>query len=141
MDSSDSISWVRKLACFHPPLLIEPLPTSELNCSSPLPYLVLSVGPASLPPLQISHWRGIREILESNGATVFIARVPATSSIEERAEILAKTLEERFEGKEVNLVAHSMVRPLFSHSLPSFLHLWRSSEGVIDAFELTWRVS
>ncbi|KAL7417392.1 Alpha/Beta hydrolase protein [Mrakia frigida] len=66
------------------------------------------LGPASLPPLQISHWRGIREILEANGAEVFITRVPATSSIEERAKILMKSIEDRYPGREVNLVGHSM---------------------------------
>ncbi|WVO20533.1 uncharacterized protein IAS62_001830 [Cryptococcus decagattii] len=33
------------------------------------------LGPASMPPLQISHWRGIREVLESNGVEVLIARL------------------------------------------------------------------
>ena len=72
------------------------------------------LGPASLPPLQISHWRGIREILEANGSEVFITRVPATSSIEERATILKKSIEERFEGRSVNLIGHSMVGPVFA---------------------------
>jgi triacylglycerol lipase len=66
------------------------------------------LGPTSLPPLQISHWRGIREILESNGAEVLITRVPATSSIEERAKILERTIGERYPGRNINLVGHSM---------------------------------
>lgn len=66
------------------------------------------LGPASLPPLQISHWRGIREVLESNGTEVMITRVPATSSVKDRAKILMETIEERYAGREVNLIGHSM---------------------------------
>ena len=77
------------------------------------------LGPASLPPLQISHWRGIREILEANGTEVFITRVPATASIEERARTLQKSIEERFEGRSVNLIGHSMVSPLFGEKASS----------------------
>ncbi|WVQ94713.1 hypothetical protein IAU59_001793 [Kwoniella sp. CBS 9459] len=66
------------------------------------------LGPASLPPLQISHWRGIREVLESNGAEVLIARVPATSSIKDRAAILNEVISEKYPGREVNLIGHSM---------------------------------
>lgn len=66
------------------------------------------LGPASLPPLQISHWRGIREVLEQNGSEVLITRVPATSSIQARAEMLMATIEEKFPGREINLIGHSM---------------------------------
>ncbi|TYJ58737.1 hypothetical protein B9479_000573 [Cryptococcus floricola] len=66
------------------------------------------LGPASLPPLQISHWRGIREVLESNGCEVLVARVPATSSVKDRAAILAEVISEKFPGREVNLIGHSM---------------------------------
>lgn len=68
------------------------------------------LGPASLPALQISHWRGIKEVLEGNQTEVYIARVPATSSIEERARTLQSHLEEHFAGRTVNLIGHSMVR-------------------------------
>ncbi|WWC68777.1 uncharacterized protein I206_102712 [Kwoniella pini CBS 10737] len=66
------------------------------------------LGPANLPTLQISHWRGIREVLESNGTEVLIARVPATSSIKDRAKTLEEVISEKFPGREVNLIAHSM---------------------------------
>ncbi|OXG46103.1 triacylglycerol lipase [Cryptococcus neoformans] len=66
------------------------------------------LGPASMPPLQISHWRGIREVLESNGVEVLIARVPATSSIKDRARILADFISEKYPGREINLIGHSM---------------------------------
>ncbi|WVN90509.1 uncharacterized protein L203_105745 [Cryptococcus depauperatus CBS 7841] len=66
------------------------------------------LGPASMPPLRISHWRGIKEVLESNGVEVLIARVPATSSIKERAQILAELISEKYPDRQVNLVGHSM---------------------------------
>lgn len=66
------------------------------------------LGPASMPPLQISHWRGIREVLERNGCEVLIARVPATGSIKDRAEVLNETIAEKFPGRTINLIAHSM---------------------------------
>jgi len=66
------------------------------------------LGPEAVPALQISHWRGIREVLEANGVEVMIARVPATSSIKDRATILHGLIAERYGGRTVNLVAHSM---------------------------------
>lgn len=63
--------------------------------------------------LQISHWRGIREVLESNGVEVLIARVPATSSIKDRARILADFISEKYPGREINLIGHSMVSNTF----------------------------
>lgn len=80
------------------------------------------LGPASLPPcvhselyltfandsLQISHWRGIREVLESNGVEVLITRVAATASIADRAATLEALIAEKYPGRHVNLVGHSM---------------------------------
>ncbi len=61
--------------------------------------------------LNISHrkGKGIKEALEAKGIEVFITRVPRTGSLEQRAEVLAKQIEERFQGREVNLIGHSMV--------------------------------
>jgi triacylglycerol lipase len=66
------------------------------------------LGPDAVPALQISHWRGIREVLEANGVEVMIARVPATSSIKDRATILHGLIADKYPGRTVNLVAHSM---------------------------------
>lgn len=71
------------------------------------------IGPTSLPPLQISHWRGIREVLESNGVEVLITRVPATASIADRAAILDEVISEKYEGRKINLIGHSMVSRAF----------------------------
>lgn len=59
--------------------------------------------------LQISHWRGICNVLQENGIELMIAKVPATSSAAQRAEVLLAAIEEQFPGREVNLVGHSMV--------------------------------
>ncbi|ORX36325.1 Alpha/Beta hydrolase protein [Kockovaella imperatae] len=66
------------------------------------------IGPASLPPFQVSHWRGIREVLEANGVEVLIGRVPATGSIADRAAALEEMISSNFPDREVNLIGHSM---------------------------------
>ncbi|BGP15387.1 lipase 2 [Rhodosporidiobolus nylandii] len=66
------------------------------------------IGPASLKPLRFSYWVGVEEALQAMGAEVMIGRVPASASVEERAKVLCEMIEERFPGREVNLVGHSM---------------------------------
>jgi triacylglycerol lipase len=77
-------------------------------CHGLLGFDTVKVGP--IYPLQVSHWRGIKEVLEANGVEVLITRVPATSSIEERAKVLEKTVSEAYSGRSVHLIGHSMVR-------------------------------
>ncbi|KAJ7596852.1 Alpha/Beta hydrolase protein [Mycena floridula] len=60
------------------------------------------------PSIQISHWRGIREILQANGTEVLITRVPATSSPVERAKVLEEKISEVYPGRSVHLIGHSM---------------------------------
>lgn len=74
-------------------------------CHGLLGFDKVSLGPV---PLQISHWRGIQEVLQANGVEVLITRVPATSSPSERAKVLALKIEEVYPGREVHLVGHSM---------------------------------
>ncbi|SCV70626.1 BQ2448_3388 [Microbotryum intermedium] len=66
------------------------------------------LGPTSIKPLQFSYWVGVKEALEGLGAEVMVAKVPASASIEERAKVLCSCIEERFSGKQVNLIGHSM---------------------------------
>lgn len=40
-----------------------------------------------------------------------MTRVPATSSIKERASMLEKAIAEKYGGRQINLVGHSMVCP------------------------------
>lgn len=56
----------------------------------------------------VHYWRGITEALRGNDVEVIAAAVPASASIEERAEKLGKDIEQKAGGKAVNIVAHSM---------------------------------
>lgn len=62
----------------------------------------------NIVPLEISHWKGIKEVLEANGTEVLFTRVPAISSSIERAKVLAKTITEKYRGRSVHLIGHSM---------------------------------
>lgn len=59
-----------------------------------------------LPGLR--YWRGITEALTSNGVEVITASVPASASIEERAQKLYEDIQSKAHGKSVNIIAHSM---------------------------------
>jgi len=72
---------------------------------------MIQLGPA-MAPLQISHWRGIKEVLEENDVEVLITRVPATSSVHDRAKVLEEKITETYTGREVHLIGHSMVGTL-----------------------------
>ncbi|KZT54671.1 alpha/beta-hydrolase, partial [Calocera cornea HHB12733] len=64
------------------------------------------LGSFSLPP--IYHWRGITDVLRTNGVEVYVMRVPATSGIAQRAEVLRDKITEKCRGRKVHLVGHSM---------------------------------
>jgi len=67
------------------------------------------LGPRSVPALTINYWRGIINILQSNGTEVLVTRVPMSASIADRAAALQAQIEEHFdEGQEINLIGHSM---------------------------------
>ncbi|KAF8519103.1 alpha/beta-hydrolase [Hysterangium stoloniferum] len=76
-------------------------------CHGLLGFDSIQLG-ASFAPVQVSHWRGIMEVLEANGAEVLITRVPATSSIDERAKVLDERISEVYPGREIHLLGHSM---------------------------------
>ncbi|KAA1468074.1 alpha/beta-hydrolase [Dentipellis sp. KUC8613] len=76
-------------------------------CHGLLGFDSVTIGP-SIAPLEVTHWRGIKEVLEANGAEVLITRVPATSSPVERAKVLEKKIEEVYPGRKVHLIGHSM---------------------------------
>ncbi|KGO77160.1 hypothetical protein PITC_024020 [Penicillium italicum] len=59
----------------------------------------------------VQYWRGIKEALTARGIEVITATVPPSASIEARAEQLARNIEAGAQGKDVNIIAHSMVRP------------------------------
>lgn len=56
----------------------------------------------------IQYWRGIADALRANGIEVIITTVPASGSIESRAEHLGKEIAAKANGKAVNIIAHSM---------------------------------
>ncbi|KAJ3411658.1 hypothetical protein HDV05_001867 [Chytridiales sp. JEL 0842] len=80
------------------------------------------LGPKSLPFLQLKYWSGISDALRHLGCEVYIPHVGMVASVRTRAKNLQRFLEENLEGREVNLIAHSMggldSRYLISH-LPS----------------------
>lgn len=59
------------------------------------------VGPA-LPG--IHYWRGIAEAMRKNGIEVITTSVPASSTIEERANKLSSEIEKKAGGKSVNII-------------------------------------
>ncbi|KGO53855.1 Arrestin-like, N-terminal [Penicillium expansum] len=70
----------------------------------------------------VQYWRGIKEALTARGIEVITATVPPSSSIEARAEQLARNIEAGAQGKDVNIIAHSMggldSRYMISHIRP-----------------------
>jgi hypothetical protein len=77
-------------------------------CHGLLGFDSVSIGPA-IAPVQVTHWRGIKEVLEANGVEVLITRVPATSSVEDRAKVLEQRISDIYPGRSVHLIGHSMV--------------------------------
>lgn len=77
-------------------------------CHGLLGFDSVTIGPA-IAPLEVTHWRGIKEVLHSNGIEVLMTRVPATSSPIERAKVLEEKIEEMYAGRSVHLLGHSMV--------------------------------
>ncbi|KAL2003057.1 hypothetical protein VTN02DRAFT_5135 [Thermoascus thermophilus] len=57
----------------------------------------------------VQYWRGIKEAFAMKGVEVITATVPPSGSIEERAEALARVISIGSRGRNVNIIAHSMV--------------------------------
>ncbi|KAF5385430.1 hypothetical protein D9757_005440 [Collybiopsis confluens] len=76
-------------------------------CHGLLGFDSVTIGP-SIAPMQVMHWRGIKEVLEANGTEVLITRVPATSSPIDRAKVLEEKISEAYPGRSVHLIGHSM---------------------------------
>lgn len=92
--------------------------TYSLSLAAPKHPVVLAHGLLGFDELHLAgpylpgvqYWRGIREALSAQGVEVVTASVPPSSSIEERAEELARDIETGARGRDVNIIAHSMVR-------------------------------
>ncbi|CAL1695126.1 unnamed protein product [Somion occarium] len=76
-------------------------------CHGLLGFDTVTVGP-SIAPVQVSHWRGIKDALEANGVEVLITRVPATSTPIVRAKVLEEKISAAYPGRSVHLIGHSM---------------------------------
>lgn len=72
-------------------------------CHGLLGFDSVTIGPA-IAPLEVSHWRGIKEVLEQNGTQILITRVPATSSPVDRAKVLEQKISAVYPGREVHLI-------------------------------------
>ena len=79
-------------------------------CHGLLGFDSVTIGPA-IAPLEVTHWRGIKEVLQSNGVDVLITRVPATSSPIDRAQVLVKRISEVYPGKKIHLIGLSFPIP------------------------------
>ncbi|KAI6135464.1 Alpha/Beta hydrolase protein [Pisolithus croceorrhizus] len=84
-------------------------------CHGLLGFDSVTIGPA-IAPLQVSYWRGIKEVLQDNGCEVLITRVPATSSPVDRSKVLEKTISETYPGRAVHLIGGGIdCRYLITH--------------------------
>ena len=54
----------------------------------------------------VQYWRGIKEALTARDIEGITATVPPSSSIEARAEQLARSIEAEARGKDVNIIAY-----------------------------------
>jgi hypothetical protein len=70
------------------------------------------IGPDAIPSLQIHYWGGIDDALAKLGAKVIVTRVPRTGGIQERAQQLHTILKATAKDKDINFLAHSMVRTM-----------------------------
>ena len=80
-------------------------------CHGLLGFDSVTIGPA-IAPLEVTHWRGIKEVLEQNGNEVLITRVPATSSPVDRAKVLEKKISEVYPGRAVHLIGNTRSLPV-----------------------------
>jgi len=80
-------------------------------CHGLLGFDSVTIGPA-IAPFEVTHWRGIKEVLEQNGTQVLITRVPATSSPVDRAKVLEQKISSVYPDRSVHLIGR-----FFSSSL------------------------
>jgi triacylglycerol lipase len=104
-------------------------------CHGLLGFDSVTIGPA-IAPLEVTHWRGIKEVLQENGAEVFMTRVPATSSPEQRAKVLEQKIEEIYAGRSVHLLGTSS-STLLDHTLTSTQPRSQYGGAFHDAMSLT----
>jgi len=98
------------------PTLKDKYATIRSTYQTPLNPIVLAHGLLGFEELRLAgsllpgvhYWRGIKEALTANGIHVITCSVPASASIEHRAEKLRDDIAKKAGGKSVNIIAHSM---------------------------------
>lgn len=86
------------------PFSIDLAPSNPvIFCHGLLGFDSVTIGPA-IAPFEVTHWRGIKEVLEQNGTQVLITRVPATSSPVDRAKVLEQKISSVYPGRSVHLI-------------------------------------
>ena len=101
---------------------LAPLTLLTFSLAAPKHPVVLAHGLLGFDELRLAgrflpsvqYWRGIREALSAQGVEVITASVPPSATIEERAEELARDIEIGARGRDVNIIAHSMVSILIA---------------------------
>ncbi|THV71829.1 alpha/beta-hydrolase [Aureobasidium pullulans] len=78
----------------------------------------LNIIPKAVLP-GIQYWRGIREALAAKGIEVITATVPASGSIEARAQKLSEDIHKKAKGKSVNIIAGLDSRYMISQLKPA----------------------
>jgi hypothetical protein len=106
--STRNVRSTRPLPCPLTQLSHIDLPANHpiVFCHGLLGFDSVTIGPA-IAPLEVTHWRGIKEVLQANGNQVLMTRVPATSSPIERARVLEQKIEEVYAGRSVHLIGTS----------------------------------
>ncbi|KAI0308281.1 Alpha/Beta hydrolase protein [Multifurca ochricompacta] len=84
-------------------------------CHGLLGFDSVTIGP-SIAPLEVTHWRGIKEVLQANGIEVLMTRVPATSSPIERARVLERKIEDTYAGRSGGLDCRYLASNLCAHT-------------------------
>jgi NADH/NAD ratio-sensing transcriptional regulator Rex len=93
-------------------------------CHGLLGFDFVTIGP-SIAPVQVTHWRGIQEVLEANGIEILITRVPATSSVADRARVLEEKISAVYPGRSVHLIgARQFLRMEISNTHSVQVTVW-----------------
>ena len=108
-------------------------------CHGLLGFDSVTIGP-SIAPIEVTHWRGIKEVLEANGSEVLITRVPATSSPIDRAKVLVDRISEVYPGRKVHLIGTSSVLECFDVLIEwtQADYLNRAQHGKLQCSQLGW---
>ncbi|KAJ6140169.1 hypothetical protein N7471_006655 [Penicillium samsonianum] len=101
----------------HGKIIVDEYSIIRDNYAAPKYPVVLAHGLLGFDELRLAgpylpgvqYWRGIKEALMARGIDVITATVPPSGSIEARAEQLARNIEAEAQGKDVNIIAHSML--------------------------------